>query len=247
MSLIHGIRKFVEQLTNTRIYRRLPHGVDCVQDISHFLPNYQVKTVFDVGANVGQSMEKYLTQFPHAKIHCFEPTGSTFKQLLENVNNNVRVNCYQVALSSSESKGKMVIQGSNDMFYLLDESKPNAAEEMVTETVDVLTMDQFCQSHQIEQISYLKIDTEGGDLEVLKGAVDLLSAQKIDFVEVEAGMSPINDRHVAFEELKSFLESHNYYLFGIYEQVNEWPTNKPNLRRTNPVFISQQLIDADKS
>ena len=73
----------------------------------------------------------------------------------------------------------------------------------------------------------------------------MLSEQKVDLIQVEVGMNPRNDRHVPFESIKNFLESHNYFLFGIYEQVLEWPSKRPYLRRTNPVFISQRLIDTN--
>ena len=69
--------------------------------------------------------------------------------------------------------------------------------------------------------------------------------QHIDFIEVEAGMNPWNERQVPFEILKAHLESKNYFLFGIYEQVHEWPTKAPHLRRANAVFLSERLIQAN--
>lgn len=71
----------------------------------------------------------------------------------------------------------------------------------------------------------------------------MLNEQRIDFVEVEAGMNAGNKRHVPFETLKEYLESKNYLLFGIYEQVHEWPTNEPHLRRTNAVYLSRRMIN----
>ena len=68
----------------------------------------------------------------------------------------------------------------------------------------------------------------------------------MDFVEVEAGMNAGNKRHVSFEALKDYLESRSYLLFGIYGQVHEWPTKKPHLRRTNPVFVSRRMIGKHK-
>jgi hypothetical protein len=92
----------------------------------------------------------------------------------------------------------------------------------------------------------MKIDTEGADLDVLKGAERMLNEQRIDIVKVEAGMNPTNHLHVPFEVLKNYLESKHYFLFGIYEQKHEWPTKHPHLRRTNPIFISQQVIENNR-
>jgi hypothetical protein len=65
-------------------------------------------------------------------------------------------------------------------------------------------------------------------------------------VEVEAGMNASNKRHVPFETLKDYLELRSYLLFGIYEQVHEWPTKEPHLRRTNSVFISRRMIETNR-
>lgn len=110
------------------------------------------------------------------------------------------------------------------------------------EAVDIVTLDEFCASSRIERVSYLKIDTEGGDLEVLRGGERMLKGQRIDLVEVEAGMNAGNKRHVPFEALKGYLEARDYLLFAIYEQMHEWITGEPHLRRTNPAFVSRRMI-----
>lgn len=243
-----SLRKLIEQLTGTRIYRSLPRGIDFAQDIANSLPTYRTDIVFDIGANVGQSSRLYLVKFPNAHIYCFEPVSDTFRRLQDKLQSNERVDCYRLAFGSSKSTGRMVLQGSsNKMFFLLDPSKESPANNNVpTESVDIDTVDGFCHTNGIDRINFLKIDTEGGDLDVLKGAVNMLAEQKIDFVQVEAGMNPSNRRHVPLESLKEFLESQRYFLFGIYEQVNEWPTRAPHLRRTNPVFVSQTLIERNR-
>jgi len=247
MSLKSNLKKLAERLTSTHIYRELPRGIDNIQDIAEWLPMYRVDIVFDVGANVGQSSKIYLARFPSSHIYCFEPVRDTFHQLQDNLKGNERVDCYPLALGSSKSKGKMVLQGSSAMFFLLGQSKESPLNNNVTtESVDIITLDEFCDNKKIDQINYLKIDTEGGDLDVLKGAAKMLTEQRIDLVEVEAGMNPGNIRHVPFEALKEFLESHRYFLFGIYEQVNEWPAREPHLRRINPIFISHRMIEMNR-
>ncbi len=141
----------------------------------------------------------------------------------------------------------MVLEGTSDLFYLANQSSGSfTSDHASTEEVNVLTLDSFWQDRNINHISYLKIDTEGGDLNVLKGGEKLLAEQRIDFVEVEAGMNAYNKRHVPFETLKSYLEAKNYFLFGIYEQVQEWPTQHTHLRRVNSVFMSRTMIDRSK-
>ena len=246
MSLLGKLRRATERLTGTHIYREIPRGIDFGWDIQNALPHFRARVIFDVGANVGQTATSLLAKFPESKIYSFEPCAETFKQLQRNVGQDQRVNCVQLALGSLRKTAQMAIEGSSDRNFLLADSSQSVPQDGQSETVQVDTLDGFCSANKIDQISFLKVDTEGGDLDVLKGAEILLTEQRVDIVEVEAGMNPNNGLHVSFEDLKDFLESHKYYLFGIYEQVNEWPTRSPNLRRTNPVFISQQTIDQDR-
>lgn len=246
MSLKSTVRALVERLTGVHIYRVLPRGIDFALDIKSGLPMYRVSTVFDVGANVGQSAIKFLAQFPKSHIYCFEPVTDTYRVLQDNLQGDGRVDCYQLAFGSSKKTGQMALQGSSDMYFLLGQSAELPTEDVRTESVNISTLDDFCCTNRIDHISYLKIDTEGGDLDVLRGTVMMLAEQRIDIIQVEAAMNPTNSRHVPFESIKEFLQSYKYYLFGIYEQVNEWPTREPHLRRTNPIFVSQQMIERNR-
>ena len=115
-------------------------------------------------------------------------------------------------------------------------------EESQTESVTVDTHDNFCTTNTIRIYRYLKIDAEGGDLEVFWAAVTMLSAQRIDITHLNSGPNPTNRRLIPFEAIKGILESYMHYLSGIHEQANEWPAGDSHLRRANPIFLSQHLI-----
>jgi len=242
------IKKLVENLFGIDIFwaSNLPLGTKLFHDIKHRLPQFRADIIFDIGANVGQSTRKYLLWFSVAQIFCFEPIELTFNKLQENLREHSNVYCFKLALGGSNSRGDMVLHGPSERSFLVrtpEELSQYSQEKL--EKVEIQTLDDFCKNSDIKNISYLKIDTEGNDLEVLKGAQGLLSEQRIDIVEVEAGMNPENTRHVPFAELTKYLEQRNYFLFGIYEQMHEWPTNAPHLRRTNPVFISKRVREAN--
>ena len=69
----------------------------------------------------------------------------------------------------------------------------------------------------------------------------MLFKQSIDFIELEAGIDPNDHLHVRFEDIKAYLEEKNYFVFGIYEQVQDWVNRKPILRRVNVLFISRRM------
>jgi len=241
-----GLRRLFEKLTGTHIYRRPPRGTDCFADIKTWLPHLHIDTVFDVGANIGQSAHSYLANFAHARIYCFEPVSDTHRQLEARLHGRDNVRIFKLALGAEEGPGTMVLEGQSDMFFLRRRGNELAiGNNSPIEQVAVETLDNFCADQRIADINYLKIDTEGADLDVLKGAERMLSGQHIDAIEAECSMNGRNTRHVGLPTLADFLERRGYLLFGVYEQVHEWPTGAPNLRRANPVFISEKVIRAN--
>jgi hypothetical protein len=131
MKLPRRVRKLVEYLTHTRIYRVLPRGNDVGYDIARWLPKCQINVVFDVGANVGDSTENYLRWFPKSHVYCFEPVRGTFQELKDNFQNNTHVECFQLALGSSKRKGQMVLSGGSDRFFLTNESNDSPTPHSV--------------------------------------------------------------------------------------------------------------------
>jgi FkbM family methyltransferase len=247
MAIIQRAKRAVEKLTGTRIYRSMPRGMDIFHDIRVRLPSLEIHTIFDVGANVGQSALVYLEEFPDADIYCFEPVGETFRQLQRSLRNRRNVLTFRLALGAETGAGQMVVDEHSDLAFLRTSSNSTAADGARLESVSLETLAGFCHSRDIAHIDYLKIDTEGGDLDVLKGAAQLLDKQEIDMIEVEAGVNRRNLKHVPLDDFVQFFEPKCYFLFGVYDQVEEWPTNQRNLRRVNPVFISDRVIQANSS
>jgi FkbM family methyltransferase len=233
--------KTIEKMTGTHILRTMPRGVDPFYDLFHYVPHLRMNVIFDIGANIGQSCRDYIEKAPESHIYCFEPVERTFSMLTKNFRDYEKIHSYKLAFGAVRGRGRMRLEGPSEMFFLENPTVDSAGGENVEE-IDIDTVDHFCAEINIGRINYFKVDTEGGDLDVLLGAKDMLQGQFIDVVEVEAGMNPRNQRHVRFEILKSFLESNSYFLFGIYQQIHEWPSEEPQLRRVNATFISSDVI-----
>lgn len=246
MSLKARLKEAVETLTRTHIYRALPRGVELRADLARALPRFQPQVIFDVGANIGQSAQEFVRIFPAARVYCFEPVQATFDTLEKNLSGIEGVRLFHLGLGAGAGPATMVLEGPCERHHL---RAPVAGDEPATartESVRLQTVDLFCRENAINRIGFLKIDTEGADLEVLRGAEAMLAGQKIDMVQVEAGMNPDNTLHVPFGLLHAHLTERSYLLFGLYEQVPAWPTRQPHLRRTNPVYISAQVIEASR-
>jgi FkbM family methyltransferase len=239
------IRILIEKSTKLHLYRILPRGVNVLFDIKILLPNSVPNIIFDVGANVGQLSKQYVEWFPRSQIYCFEPVSSTFAELQKNMMKFDNTHLFKLAFSSEKGRADICCEPSRSTLYTLNLDNISHVNASI-ENVDLETIDEFCHRENIPKIGLLKIDTEGHDLEILKGAEKLLSTQMIDIVQVEAGMSPKNHKFVPFEDFKLYLENKGYYLFGVYDQVHEHYTGESNLRRANPVFISSHVIELNR-
>jgi hypothetical protein len=114
-------------------------------------------------------------------------------------------------------------------------------KEKTGKVIKMQTLSDLCSKESISHINFLKVDTEGFDLQVIQSAESMLEKQSIDFIEAEVGMNPTNTLHVPLHHVQSYLESKDYFLFGLYEQVHEWGTNYKILRRCNALFVSKKL------
>jgi FkbM family methyltransferase len=210
-------------------------------DLQNKLPGLRVKTVFDVGANVGQSARRYVRHFPSARIFCFEPVKSTFAILRDNTAGLGNIQIHNIAMGAAKEKVSIRLQESSLVNSLLNRVDTEMITNAAVEDIEVDMLDDFCARNNITEIDFLKIDTEGFDLNVLLGAQGMLDGRRISFVQVEAGVSLKNELHVSLEVLKEHLESKGFFLFGIYDQTPEW-SGEPLMSFCNAVFISSHII-----
>lgn len=235
------LRSAAERLFNVRIYRVTPRGMDTAADIRRAFPDFRVATVFDIGANVGQSADSFLADFCDAQIWSFEPSHSTFEQLKAWFQDTSRVSCFNYAMSDHAGTANMERTDESVMRRLMADDTGGDQPETV-ESVELITLDAFCDEQGVDRIDYLKIDTEGHELQVLAGAGHMLDTDAIAILELELGMNIDNRRHTRFEDAKAILEAKGYRIFAITEQTAEFPTKQPHLRRVNAVFVSGTLI-----
>ena len=237
------LRRRLEQALGIYVYRRqyLPPGVRLDEDIRRFLPHVKIRTVFDVGANVGQSASQFRLWFPDAQIHCFEPVAATFARMSQRMaRNSDSVHLHHVAVGAANGQTTILTGATSDLSRVVPADRATRSGHV--EIADMITLDDFCDREGVGYIDFLKIDTEGHDLAVLKGCERLLAEQRVGLIRLETGMTPANRHHVPFEDIKAHLQCRSYVLFGLYEQVHEWTARFAFLRRADPVFVSKRMV-----
>lgn len=195
----------------------LPFGLSEVVDIGKLgKPNPQV--VFDVGANVGSVASRYAAAWPDALIHAFEPIPSNFHILEAVSRRNPRIVAIPRAVGRKSGIVAVKVRGIETHTLIDAINAEDASADRIT--VQVTTIEEYCGEREINRINLLKTDTEGFDLEVLKGAEGLLRNGRVDLIlsEIEFRKRPTGP-HTNFFALHSYLVPFGYNLATIYTEA----------------------------
>ena len=155
------------------------------------------RTILDVGANIGVWSAMAHRVFPTATIHAFEPDPATCAELQANLDDSVVAHCTAI----SDEVGVKTLRSVPGMSWLSSLDVQDLSRMHVSQTltrqVPCTTIDAFCAAEGIDCIDLMKIDVEGHELSVLRGAQGMISAGNIAYVQFE--MSP------AWIETRTFL------------------------------------------
>jgi FkbM family methyltransferase len=187
----------------------LPFGADVYLDIYRL--GFRPETIFDVGANVGHKSLYMSTLWPQANIHAFEPVTATFQELCRNVAKTPKIHPWKTALSD--------LIGKADIF--LDEqyselSSMNAPRGGRSESINLTTIDAFTADQQINRLDLLKIDTEGHEESVLRGARALFEKTPPAICVIEGGFNDAAP-FVSAETLVEEFNRYGYRFAGAYD------------------------------
>lgn len=228
----------------------LNHGNDKLSGEQLFLKKASAilnnSVIVDVGANIGCYSNNVKSFTSSANIYSFEPHPQTFKKLQLEANKHKYI---ALNTACSDESGILKLYDYEDME---NGSSHASLYPQVIETihksssksleVNVTTIDKFVKDYKISNIRLLKIDTEGNELKVLKGAKQTISEQLIDIIHFE-----FNEMNVCSKVFfKDFYDILNNYLF--YRLL---PDGLVHLGEYNPVyheiFAYQNIIAINKN
>lgn len=219
-----ALRRVLEAV-DLRLVRLAPdqvRGHDPLRDLAWLLRRRRHPVIIDAGANDGETVAAFLRRFPGARILAFEPYGPSYQSLRRRFRDVPPVETLNVALGAANGTAHLHLYSGHRMNSLLrldpDPANPMArgfaaAGEV---TVPVATVDGVAAERRLPRIDILKIDTQGYDLEVLRGAAVQLAARRVGTVLLEVNFVPMYERQASFPELHSFLSGHGYRLVDFY-------------------------------
>lgn len=214
--MVKELLKSAARTAGYELFRLDRPGGDPLRDIAAFTRSTK-PLIFDVGANVGQSATQFRALFPSASIHCFEPGRSTFQTLARTVAGDRNISAWNCGFGAEVTEKQFFENEESVMSSFLPLGADAWAKNVTTTTMHIDTVDNFCGTREIENIDLLKSDTQGYDLEVLKGAERMLSSGAIKLVYLELNFAKIYAGQASPGRIYDFLIDRGFRLFSLYQ------------------------------
>ena len=195
-------------------------------------------TIIDVGANKGQTIVFFKKIFPRLKIFAFEPS-ETYKFLEKKYHNDKNIKLSNVAIDKKKGKKKFyyhkfksyntsglsgfykINKDSKDHIRLKSSERNKILKEInFSYSVNCMSLDDIFKKKI--NIDLLKIDTQGNELNVLKGSKKLLKS--IKFIKLELMFYDYYEKSYSISDIDLFLKKYNFKIFNILE-VQQNPVN----------------------
>lgn len=220
-------------------------GFDMFHDLKILFGNDFIKVV-DVGASNGEwmlNLKKYIKNID--TYFAFEPDLRESVKLmgLKGEIRDFRVFTHGVGLKNEQKSFNFMDSSSMNSF--LELGNEGWGYKIKSEVIQIKSLDEVLGETQGMNIDFdlLKIDTQGFDFEVLKGANLLLKNQSFNVIICEVNFQNLYQQTFNFGELIDYMKSHNYVLFGTYYPY----IRNFSLAWFDAMFISASFIDHCKS
>ena len=191
--------------------------------IQRSLGKLKIINAFDVGAHKGETIDYLIRLKNLKKIYSFEPQDIAFQYLLKKYKKNKKIVLNKIALSRDNKRKKFYINElsststfskiNKNSFWLKIKNRILNEKNSIKKSVIVktLTIDKYTELKKIKNIDLLKIDTEGHELDVLKGSLKSINKNKIKYILIELHFSKMYENY-SKQKIEKFLKKNNFIL-----------------------------------
>ncbi len=224
-------KRFVKQQLKKRNLKIWPvkpeslSGFDLEEDLIKMIRT-ETPTCFDIGANHGQTVDFLLQLFKKPDIYAFEPGTSAFNKLKKRkFPQNIQT--YHKALGAENTSKEFINYNQPwlNSFLELEDKRDHyfkGTHVIGTENIEVITLDLFATENQINRIDYIKLDTQGYDFEVLKGAQQCLRRGMINVLQIELNFVNLYKEQGDPIDIIRYLHDHDMKLVGFYDNIRRF-------------------------
>lgn len=194
------------------------------------LKHHKIDAILDIGANIGQYGGEMRNLGFSGTIFSFEPMREAYSKLVKNASGDAKWQTFNYSIGEKDGQTTINVAKNSVSSSLLDhlpqltESAPEAAF-VEKETIEIRKLDSiFPQLNLSGKNVYLKIDTQGYEEMVLRGASETLKTVK--GIQIEMAFVPSYEGATTFEDMKNTLTSLGFTLVALENGFYDRKTGK---------------------
>jgi FkbM family methyltransferase len=177
--------------------------------------------VVDVGAHHGETIAFLIKNFKFKNIFAFEPNQESYQVLKKNINILKKENILLInkgvgiknekkfLLESTDSASATFCNFKNNSSYLKKKRFFFKYKKIKKQETQILNLQTFLQQNKIKKVDYLKIDTEGYELNVIKGLKKYI--KKVRLIHFEHHYDDMYVKNYTFHDIHNYLSRNNFH------------------------------------
>jgi FkbM family methyltransferase len=189
--------------------------------------DFEPKTIIDIGAARGQWSQAARMVYPETQIYAFEPILESYKLMQVRMINDIYFHAFNFGLADKNSKVTFGLNSFPDSSSILKMTEIHKKEFPFTEKEKLVEIDCFrldsIPEMNIISPAFLKMDVQGAELIVLKGAGKVL--EQLQGIQLELNFETFYESQVNYKEIFDFMFSQNFKRFF---QIGTLKSNNSN-------------------
>ncbi len=213
-------------------------------EVLQWLPKGKPIAFFDIGANIGHFTQSICGEYQVKKAFLVEPVAKLIPTLENIFPDREKFKILNVAIADTVGETEFFINEEFDSVSSLlkinnesDELKSLNILKPTSTKVKTLTMDHIVKEYQLDNIDLLKIDVQGAEHLVLKGASEALKITKV--VYTEFSFKPLYEGSSTFFDLYKIMYDSDFVLASIN---SGYTSSTGELLQGDALFINKSLV-----
>ena len=172
--------------SDVRVFRTI-----FIENEYKFDVNREPEFIIDAGANIGLASIYFANQFPNARILAIEPEKENFEILVKNTDLYPNIQPVLGALWGEKAEVEVVDRGLGSWGFMTEgPSDDQALPGCSHQKVQAMTVDMILERYDVQQVSILKLDIEGAELEVFRNSSSWIHKVDSLIIELHEHMKP---------------------------------------------------------